>query len=840
MPSEYNVSRLEDVNGDFALILAKKLENQIQLALSGAVSGSTTTDFSGNVNITVSINAGAIKSTHIADDAVKAEHINDGETLPVDISGNAATATKATKDGNGKVIANEYATKDEVRTGYVAASEKGAANGVATLDENGTVPSSQLPSYVDDSIEGYLYNGKFYSDSGHTKEVAAESGKIYVDLSTNKAYRWSGSQYTEISASLALGDNSSTAYRGDRGKAAYDHSQKKSGNPHNVTLGDLGVEATAAELNVLDGITVTVTEINALDNITGNVQEQLNAKATPSNVEAAISTEVTNRNKAIEDAIKALDSNKISTDGTNLQVKVTLTDGKVTAVNITDNTASKTALDTEVSERKSADKALDDRVKSLETESKTQSEEVTAHEINHDNPHAVNKVQLNIPYLGNCLYDPDTHTLKMCGVSFSSKGSPIISDDPQVGDALYIDGDGNKTFFKGGDLLKGCSIPAGLTPVGVVIKRVADDVLIHYYRCSQDLKFASVWMWELTNIPLDGSNHTITFCQRTNADKNITIGSFTYAATTLSDFCSQLNDWLIANPGGTAAGAGWNYNWHCKYMENYNGVLSCIVIADTMSDYLQYNSIVVSGCSCSQNMAASLPAIGENPGFQRMGGSGGVRCGANAARLIEWYSSNPGSTATLTSDVTPSTGSVVVSRTQFNEDAHCAPLRAVYKTFEEYIKKCVMLKWPSFNKGMATAYGKAKEWTYAIGNRTHTNKGGTSGIATFPAAHFATSLNFNSVGLRAGDWRMMGIEDTYEMISKMTCGLSGHTTFDGFDIVNKTLSAMGGSTVDLTNSRWLAVRYGNNYAWIFHYNGHFSYNAFSYARRVSAVALLTL
>jgi hypothetical protein len=105
------------------------------------------------------------------------------------------------------------------------ANLKGVANGVAELDSGGKVPSSQLPSYVDDTIEGYLYNSKWYKESAHTTEITGETGKIYVDLSTNKTYRWSGSAFVEISASLALGETSSTAYRGDRGKTAYDHSQ---------------------------------------------------------------------------------------------------------------------------------------------------------------------------------------------------------------------------------------------------------------------------------------------------------------------------------------------------------------------------------------------------------------------------------------------------------------------------------------------------------------------------------------------------------------------------------------------------------------------------------------
>ena len=109
--------------------------------------------------------------------------------------------------------------------GKLDTSLKGTKNGLAELDANGQVPASQLPSYVDDVIEGYLSGGKFYSDSGKTTEIAGETGKIYVDLTSSKTYRWSGTAYAVISETIALGETSSTAYRGDRGKTAYDHSQ---------------------------------------------------------------------------------------------------------------------------------------------------------------------------------------------------------------------------------------------------------------------------------------------------------------------------------------------------------------------------------------------------------------------------------------------------------------------------------------------------------------------------------------------------------------------------------------------------------------------------------------
>jgi hypothetical protein len=93
---------------------------------------------------------------------------------------------------------------------YVLASEKGANNGVATLGADGKVPSSQLPSFVDDVIEAA--NFAALPETG-------EAGKIYVTLDDNKTYRWGGSAYVEISASIALGETQGTAYEGSKGAA---------------------------------------------------------------------------------------------------------------------------------------------------------------------------------------------------------------------------------------------------------------------------------------------------------------------------------------------------------------------------------------------------------------------------------------------------------------------------------------------------------------------------------------------------------------------------------------------------------------------------------------------
>lgn len=135
-------------------------------------------------------------------------------------------------------------------------TSKGQPNGLATLDSSGRVPSSQLPSYVDDVLE---------YDNKTAFPATGEAGKIYVSKNDNKTWRWSGSTYVEISASLTLGETSSTAYPGDKGKALaarvdnlesnYDdftefqnnissnlnsHISNKS-NPHGVTKSQVGL-----------------------------------------------------------------------------------------------------------------------------------------------------------------------------------------------------------------------------------------------------------------------------------------------------------------------------------------------------------------------------------------------------------------------------------------------------------------------------------------------------------------------------------------------------------------------------------------------------------------------
>lgn len=161
-------------------------------------------------------------------------------------------------------------------SGDIALSEKGSANGVAQLDENGLVPSSQLPSYVDDVLE---YSSKT------SFPAQGETGKIYVATNVNKTYRWSGSTYTEISPSIALGETSSTAYAGDKGKANADAIEELQTTVGNLPTSYAPVDAQANVIETIkvNGVTQTIT--NKSVNISAvPTSRTVNGKALSSNI----------------------------------------------------------------------------------------------------------------------------------------------------------------------------------------------------------------------------------------------------------------------------------------------------------------------------------------------------------------------------------------------------------------------------------------------------------------------------------------------------------------------------------------------------------------------------
>jgi hypothetical protein len=175
-------------------------------------------------------------------------------------------------------------------------SLKGAANGLAELDANGLIPSAQLPSFVDDVLE--------YNNSA-AFPATGETGKIYVAKDTNITYRWGGSVYVEISSSLALGETSSTAYRGDRGKTAYDHSQITTGNPHGTTKSDIGLG------NVSNDAQLKASDLDTDNTLSANSDTKIASQK-------AVKGYVDGRVSSINSSSNELSSHRVLTDSATL------------------------------------------------------------------------------------------------------------------------------------------------------------------------------------------------------------------------------------------------------------------------------------------------------------------------------------------------------------------------------------------------------------------------------------------------------------------------------------------------------------------------------------------
>jgi hypothetical protein len=197
-------------------------------------------------------------------------------SLPVTTSGTGNVVTGISQTANGITVnLGSMPTSSDLAT-YIPLSQKGAANGVAVLDGSGQVPASQLPSYVDDVLEGYykVADGKFYKEAAYTTLIAGETGKIYVSLDTNKTYRWTGTTFVYITSGAVDSVNGLTGVvvlnkshvglpnvdnTADSAKSVL--SATKWTAARNITLS--GVTATAQTIDGSGNVTIPVTAVPA-------------------------------------------------------------------------------------------------------------------------------------------------------------------------------------------------------------------------------------------------------------------------------------------------------------------------------------------------------------------------------------------------------------------------------------------------------------------------------------------------------------------------------------------------------------------------------------------------
>lgn len=247
---------------------------------------------------------------------------------------------------------------------------------------SGTIDAAHLPSYVDDVIEGYLNGGKFYttksSSGAYSGKITAEAGKIYVDLSNNKTYRWSGSAYVVISETIALGTTHATAGYGDESRAAYNHSTS-TGNPHKTTKTDLGLgnvenkssatirgELTSANVTTALGYTPPKTDTNTHYTtriVAGAANSTANASTTNGNTHINVTDDNTFRSGVV---IKGTGATSVTSDASG---NITVHSTNTNTWRPVQNNLTSTATDQSLSAAQG--KALNDKFSSYVPTSRT-------------------------------------------------------------------------------------------------------------------------------------------------------------------------------------------------------------------------------------------------------------------------------------------------------------------------------------------------------------------------------------------------------------------------------------------------------------------------------------
>lgn len=236
-----------DTNTTYDLAAAKSKVNgsvTLDLTAGGSGSGTDSVTIKGTGATTVTTDANGVITINSTDTNTQAVSSVNSKTGAVSLTYSDVGAAASSHNHSASNITS--GTLDAARLPNISIDKLVAGT------TNTTIPSSLLPSYVDDVLE-YTAKSNFPSTGA--------TGKIYVDKTTNLTYRWSGSAYVEISPSLALGSTSSTAYRGDYGAAAYKHGVTNKGSEFSSGLYKI---ATNSEGHVTAATAVTKSDITGL------------------------------------------------------------------------------------------------------------------------------------------------------------------------------------------------------------------------------------------------------------------------------------------------------------------------------------------------------------------------------------------------------------------------------------------------------------------------------------------------------------------------------------------------------------------------------------------------
>lgn len=409
-------------------------------------------------------------------------------------------------------------------------------------------------------------------------------------------------------------------------------------------------------------------------------------------------------------------------------------------------------------------------------------------------------------------------------------GVNVVTSEPQVGDALYLDLDKNKVFIVGDTLNKNL-IPAGWVHVGEVFKREGDTVGI-LNKTGADRKYADVLQYSITAITqtsivvklkIQDTSKSGDAQYATLIDVPVTLTSAEINATSAAEISAAVAAKAVEK-GDTAA---W---WAYLADANDNPVESdgtkIIVQCDVWKHWNQ------TGCSMTGG-TITFTTWGDMPASnvyfkQTAGGAVSTENGGalNMARRIAYINSSQNTAAAPSANV--GLGAGMVRRTEFNDSQYCQLLRDTYGTYEKYVEGDQMVMWPQKYGNFNMADGKTLTMKYAL-KSAPTKAGGTK--YKFPAMYYAYATTYGISGLDYGDWFLPGVIEAVAIMKDANLAK-----------IAATQTRAGGTTgLNNSTSRWFSQRYYASNARNFSgTNGNLSngnvYNSF----RSQAVALFKI
>lgn len=381
-------------------------------------------------------------------------------------------------------------------------------------------------------------------------------------------------------------------------------------------------------------------------------------------------------------------------------------------------------------------------------------------------------------------------------------GANVIVGNPKVGDILVLD-ESNKKRYIALDTYKAAVFPAAWTIVGVVAHRQGNKVIV-VHKSNALKKWSDVFRWYLSGSTMtDGASHTQGFTF------NSVSVSVTWDTSTLSAFAAALNSAISGQDFG-------GHTLHAVYDADEDKVF---LIHDT---YTTFKEPTMSGITFNRYIGTEIEAVSSIYGKNNVGGE---YKGINFARYKAALKNNTSPTFNPTTPIS-SLGTYPLSYASYASDIG-AYARNIYgegeDAYDAYLAD-YMVRYPSQRGVIKESMRSGKENTYSLIGKTYVAADNTE-KALYPAAEYVAAVGYNADGLEVGNWYLPSMHEIIAIWSKLTYGLSGVTRATA-DAVNRSLNAIGGSTISCASGAWSSCRCGAGGAWGFGYGGCAGYSYF--------------